>query len=68
MESLANNTLQLPLKGCRAVRLLALTRPSAQGSPTYLLFWGFLVTITVEWAPKPYSNYEGPILPSSPKP
>ena len=25
-----------------------------------ILFWGFLTMMIVSWAPKPYSNYEGP--------
>ena len=25
-----------------------------------ILFWGFLMISTVEWAPNPYSNYLGP--------
>ena len=31
-------------------------------------FWGFLVIIVVQWAPKPYSHYEGPYITHRPPP
>ena len=36
--------------------------------PKYLriLFWWFLIIIIVQWAPKPYSNYEGPWIMQEP--
>ena len=27
-----------------------------------ILFWVFLIIVLVSWAPKPYSNYQGPYI------